>query len=73
MIYLVRLDKEQSVGIYMTVETDVIENLNILLFSFFSDQFCGIQKLEIKDAFTKWQESWGITSFVEEVYMLKPK
>ncbi|XP_060570480.1 probable thiopurine S-methyltransferase isoform X2 [Ruditapes philippinarum] len=37
------------------------------------DQYCGIQKIDIHDAFTKWQESWGIKSFVEEVYMLKPK
>ncbi|XP_045160399.1 probable thiopurine S-methyltransferase [Mercenaria mercenaria] len=37
------------------------------------EQFCGIQKIDVKNAFTKWQESWGIKTFIEEVYMLKPK
>lgn len=34
---------------------------------------CKSKKIDTKDAFTKWQESWGIKSFVEEVYMLTPK
>lgn len=34
---------------------------------------CTTRKIDTKDAFTKWQESWGIKSFVEEVYMLLPK
>lgn len=37
------------------------------------DQYCRIEKVDEKDAFTKWQESWGVKSFVEEVYLLKPK
>ncbi|XP_052247284.1 probable thiopurine S-methyltransferase isoform X6 [Dreissena polymorpha] len=37
------------------------------------ETFCKIEKLETRDAFTKWQESWGISSFIEEVYLLHPK
>lgn len=38
----------------------------------FADR-CSIEKIDARDAFTKWQESWGIKEFIEEVYMIKPK
>lgn len=34
---------------------------------------CSSRKIDTKNAFGKWQESWGIKSFVEEVYMLTLK
>lgn len=37
------------------------------------DKYCKIEKIDRVDAFTKWQESWGIKSFIEEVYLLQPK
>lgn len=33
---------------------------------------CTAKKIDIKDVYGKWQESWGIKSFVEEVYILDP-
>lgn len=32
-----------------------------------------VEKLETKDVFSKWQESWNIDSFFEEVYLLTKK
>lgn len=32
-----------------------------------------IKKIDERDAFGKWQESWGLKTFVEELYMLKMK
>lgn len=34
---------------------------------------CLSQKIDTRDVFSKWQESWGIKSFVEEVHMLTLK
>lgn len=34
---------------------------------------CVVEKFEERDAFTKWQASWGLKTFVEEVYMLTLK
>jgi len=38
-----------------------------------SGKKCTIKKIETKDAFGKWQESWGIDSFLEEVYLITRK
>jgi len=34
---------------------------------------CKVQKLDEKDAFGKWQESWGVSSFVEELFLIEPQ
>ncbi|KAL4236642.1 hypothetical protein ACF0H5_005027 [Mactra antiquata] len=36
-------------------------------------KYCTVKKIDTRDAFTKWQESWGIKSFIEDVYLLQPK
>lgn len=36
-------------------------------------EICSVKKVDIKDVFGKWQESWGVKSFFEEVYFLEPK
>ena len=38
-----------------------------------SDGLCSVKKIETKDVYGKWQESWGVKSFFEEIYMLEPK
>ena len=50
-----------------TVKTDML--IRYLL----SDGLCSVKKIETKDVYGKWQESWGVKSFFEEIYMLEPK
>lgn len=37
------------------------------------EKLCSVKKLDEKDVFGKWQESWGLKTFVEEVFLLQPK
>ncbi|OWF35528.1 probable thiopurine S-methyltransferase [Mizuhopecten yessoensis] len=34
---------------------------------------CRVEKIEERDAMTNWQKTWGLKSFVEEVYMIRLK
>ncbi|WAR23703.1 TPMT-like protein [Mya arenaria] len=36
-------------------------------------KLCKVEKIDTEDAFTKWQEAWGIDSFIEDVYLLEKK
>ncbi|XP_041359430.1 probable thiopurine S-methyltransferase [Gigantopelta aegis] len=41
--------------------------------STFYGSYCTVKKIDEKDAFTEWQKSWGISYFVEEIYMIELK